>query len=393
MVDFSKRFHSGINVDDSWRYAGVKEPKSIIIPYLLSLNIPEGTVFDKADYAIGRRRGIYDSGLSAAEATASLADDSSDLKVDFVRCWFNWRFFEPSPVPEDSLDSLLEESYQKWPLDGMVNTLVNRGIEIVPVLGCGYERMLPMGLNVDKDRSLYLKRLAIHVRLLIRRYKGKVKHWQIENEPNWWRMHVEGGWRSGVSWLDPRGFREDLLKTLNDAVHEEDPAAMTIINLEGDGGMKDLNVYPEYADVLGLDFYPNYKAASPINIDIFDKARDFAKQIGKPVIISETGYPSGPRLLGYSEARQAQYVKMAFEKAYSLDGINGIAIWRHRDTTWRSFPPQENRFGLKESKGRPKPAWNTMRDSIAKIKGASKLTGDFGQASHAHRGSSRPSSR
>ena len=58
LVDFSKRFHSGINVDDSWRYAGVKEPKSIIIPYLLSLNIPEGTVFDKADYAIGRRSGM-----------------------------------------------------------------------------------------------------------------------------------------------------------------------------------------------------------------------------------------------------------------------------------------------------------------------------------------------
>ena len=33
-------------------------------------------------------------------------------------------------------------------------------------------------------------------------------------------------------------------------------------------------------------------------------------------------------------------------------------------------------------------------DDIARaLKGASKLTGDFGQASHAHRGSSRPSSR
>lgn len=180
----------GINIDDTWRYAGLAEPKSVIIPYLFSIRIPEGTVADRADYAISRQYGIVDPEVSAEEAAESLADDLRDVKADFVRCWFNWRFFEPSPAPEHALDSLLEESYEKWPLDGLVNTLVDRGIEIVPVLGCGYERMLPEGLKVDRNRALYLKRLGIHARLVIRRYKGKVKHWQIENEPNWWRMHV-----------------------------------------------------------------------------------------------------------------------------------------------------------------------------------------------------------
>lgn len=192
MLDFTRRFHSGLNIDDTWRYAGLAEPKSVIIPYLFSLRIQEGTVLDRADYAIKRRYGIIDPTMTAEKATTALADDVAYVKTDFIRCWFNWRFFEPSPVPEDTLDTLLESSYDRWPLDFLVNTLVERGIEIAPVIGCGYERMLPQGLNVDKGRALYLKRLAIHVRLLIRRYRGKIKHWQIENEPNWWRMHVEG---------------------------------------------------------------------------------------------------------------------------------------------------------------------------------------------------------
>jgi hypothetical protein len=367
LFDFTERFHSGLNIDDTWRYAGLPIPKSVIVPYLFSLRIREGTVIDRADLAMSRRYGIIDPATTAEKATIALADDLAHIHADFIRCWFSWRFFEPSPVPEDTLDALLESSYGKWPLDFFVNTLAERGIEIVPVLGCGYERMLPEGLNVDKDRALYIKRLAIHARLLVRHYKGKVRHWQIENEPNWWRRHVVGGWRSGITWWDPRGFRDDLLKTLNDSVHEEDPGAKTIINLEGDGGMKDLSQYPPLCDIVGLDFYPNYKASSPINIDVFGEAQKFARENGKPVIISETGYPSGPRLLGFTEDKQALYVKMAFEKAFALDGINGMGIWRYRDSSWRSFPPQENRFGLKDSRGRSKPAWDALKESVSKL--------------------------
>src|SRR5690348_14279447 len=152
MLDFARRFHVGLNVDDSWRYAGIDEPKSVIIPHLLSLKIPEGTLFDKADDAIALQFGIHDPGVSAAEATESLAKDLAQAKAEFVRCWFSWRFFEPIPTPEEDLDSLLETSYEKWPLDGFVNTLVKRGLDVIPVIGCGYGRMLPEGLSVDKDR-------------------------------------------------------------------------------------------------------------------------------------------------------------------------------------------------------------------------------------------------
>ena len=82
----------------------------MIIPYLFSLRIREGTVVDRADHAINRRYGIIDSAMTAEKATIALADDLAYIKADFIRCWFNWRFFEPSPVPEDTLDALLESS-------------------------------------------------------------------------------------------------------------------------------------------------------------------------------------------------------------------------------------------------------------------------------------------
>ncbi len=103
--------------------------------------------------------------------------------------------------------------------------------------------------------------------------------------------------------------------------------------------MKDLNQYPPLCDILRLDFYPNYNASPPLNADVFDDTQKFADENGKPVIISETGHPGGPRLLGYTGEKQAPYVRMALEKAFSLDVINGLGILRYRDSSWR--PPRE----------------------------------------------------
>jgi len=152
-------------------------------------------------------------------------------------------------------------------------------------------------------------------------------------------------------------FRQKLLQTLNNAVHAEDPNAVTVINLEADAKTLDPESYVQSCDVLGLDFYPNYKSAHPINIGVLKLADQVAKTLGKPVIISETGYPSGPSILGYSLENQAEYVESASKEAYSLEGVTGIGIWRYNDTAWRSFPPQENHFGLLDNKGSPKPAW------------------------------------
>jgi len=48
--------------------------------------------------------------------------------------------------------------------------------------------------------------------------------------------------------------------------------------------------------------------------------------------------------------------------------VTGIGIWRYIDTAWRSFPPQENHFGLFDNKGSPKPAWAALSKVIGELK-------------------------
>src|SRR5437870_13835749 len=311
LLDLTKGFSFGIDLDDPWRYSGMNPPRSIIIPHLLSISLPEGKILDEADDREIRARGEVESGSVAGRAVVSLSDYLVQSKVDFVRCWFPWKYFEPLPIAEANLDHLLEESYSHWPLDDLVSTLTSHGIGIVPVIGCGYHRMLPQGLEPDKNKTLYLKRVSTHARLLVRKYKDQVKCWQIENEPNWWTAHEAGGWRSGSSWIRDPIFKQQLLRRLNTAVHTEDSSAKTIINLEADAKTLDPGAYSSSCGIFRLDFYPNYRSSHPINTKVLKLADDVAKALGKPVMISETGYPSGPSFLGYSAERQAEYVDSA----------------------------------------------------------------------------------
>jgi hypothetical protein len=196
-----------------------------------------------------------------------------------------------------------------------------------------------------------------------------VKHWQIENEPNWWEMHELGGWRHGVSWVESGAFREDLLGVLGNAVREEDPRARVMINLEADRPIKEIDSFAKHCDLIGLDFYPNYRAAEPINVSGFGMANEYARLSERPVLIAETGYPSGPSLLGYSKLKQAQYVEAALKEAFTEDKISAIGIWRYMDTAWRSFPEQENHFGLIDAKSGPKDAWHAFGEKAKTLRG------------------------
>ena len=368
-MDLGKKFSVGVNIDASWRFAGVKEPRSIILPHLLSISLPEGRWLDTLEEAEIRAHGDSEPSTAAARASLALADNLQQARADFVRCWFSWRFFEPRLAPPSSLDRLAEAGYPQYPMDDFVGTLTGRGIEVVPVIACGYQRMLPDGMSVDSDPTTYLRRAAVHARLVVRRYKDRVKHWQIENEPNWWEMHEAGGWRRGASWVESGPFREDLLRVLNEAVHQEDPSALTIINLEADRPIAKIEEYARNCDVIGLDFYPNYRSAEPLSVAPFEKASDYARSSGKPLFVAETGYPSGPALLGYSEQKQAQYVELAVREAFAQDRINAIGLWRYVDTSWRSFPEQENHFGLIDEKRGPKDAWFKLIQILKEIKG------------------------
>jgi hypothetical protein len=289
----------------------------------------------------------------AKEAIAQLRSDLSNSGIDYVRCWFQWNFFQPR----------MDSPEFQFPLDNFVAALGAEGVEIVAVLACGYSRFLPLGINEDNPIS-YLAAMEAMSRAVVSHYGKSIRVWQIENEPNWWFAHSASGWRHGSIW-QAEGFQDDVLQTLKRVVREESPGSLIAINLEADRKRTSWESYSKYCDVLGLDFYPNYMKSLPIDVSTFELATEIRELTDIPLFIAETGYPSGPTYEGFNDQNQAVYAQVAAEKAYSLDALNGISLWRYSDSDWQSFPKQENFFGLKRQDRTPKPSWAAYLSVVA----------------------------
>ncbi|MDA4128982.1 MAG: hypothetical protein OK422_05975 [Thaumarchaeota archaeon] len=374
-IGLGNRFHWGLNIDDIWTYAGVAIPKSIVIPYLFS------TRFRGGPFTLPRgREGPKDKGKpqsltaigtrgkpDAARPAEILASFLKKGGVDFVRCWFQWNFFEKSireaqHNPSSSAPWASPTDFH-FPLDEFVSRMTEAGIGIIGVIGSGYSRFLPIGLQTDRLDE-YVSQLTDSSTEIVRHYKDKVKVWQIENEPNWWKAHYFSHWRRGVIWLSAES-QKPILSALNNVVRSECPGATIIVNLEADEKVANWKLFAKYSDILGLDFYPNYLPRTPIHPSkLGTVALQVRKGTGLPIFVIETGYPTGPRLFGYDEVKQCQYIRNACETAFTCDAITGLGWFRFSDSYWKSFPPQENYFGLLTKEGRPKAGWNEYVNQV-----------------------------
>lgn len=360
-------FKWGINVDDMWVYAGLPPPVNISRNQVVGKKIEGGLRgVSHRDVQLWKHSPPpnYEEEVPhlkrlAEEAVSDLAMEMSTSGIDFVRCWFQWNFFQPK----------MDTHSYRFPLDNFVSALRAKGIEIIAVLACGYSRFLPIGINEDSPVT-YLSTLEKTSREIVNHYSKSIRIWQIENEPNWWFAHSASGWRRGSIWQLP-GFEEDALRLLGQIVREESPSSLVAINLEADRKRTTWKSYSKFCDVIGLDFYPNYMKSMPIDVSAYDFSAEIRKSAGLPCFIAETGYPSGPSYEGFSEYNQELFVEAATEKAYSIDALNGISIWRYSDSDWQSFPKQENYFGLKREDRTPKSGWTKYLQLIKKFKSQS----------------------
>lgn len=344
-----------------WDFAGLPAPKSIIIPYLVSLSLPRGPFRVPKDQKLWPTKGSTETveanrtGRLVKDFTTEVAAQLKNAGISFVRGWFQWNLFEPKIDPKDNGEF-------RFPLDDFVADMTEAGIRILGVVGNGYSRFLPEGLDLDNTTE-YVNRLTKASQQIVRHYKDKIDIWQIENEPNWWAEHYSANWRKGGVWLK-EGIQELILGALHDVVKAENPDAKVVVNLEADRRDTSWKSYSKFCDILGLDFYPNYSHSSPIDTTEIRLSEEVRKETGLPVFVAETGYPSGPLLFGYNESNQAEYVRRVCDESFSCDSINAICIWRYSDSYWHSFPDQENHFGLLTKEGVEKPAWNEYRNQI-----------------------------
>lgn len=239
----------------------------------------------------------------------------------------------------------------------------------------------------------YLGWAYLNSRALAKVYKGLVDMWILENEVNVTCETLAFGWRHGPSWCS-REFIKELIQVIHKGIKEEDNEVLTTINLHTDfmyhidlvqkgkwieGGIEvDLEDFIDYIDVIGFDFYPNYlavalgqTAASPEKAKIVSERiktiKDFlsSKNREKPILILETGYPSAPTELGFSEDNQSEYISNIFAEA--KDKIHGILLFRLDSTEIEEEfrPPYqriESYWGLYRANGEKKKAFYTYKN-------------------------------
>lgn len=361
-----RKFNFGVDIDDMWRYAGIPDPPSVVIPFLLKRKTYNGRF--NLPVAGSKTTGKHEEGNFAGSLlkeenrhdpkrlSRAVASFLKRNNVDYIRCWFPWNFFETS----------VNGTY-RFPLDTFVNAIDDAGVGLVAVIGDGYSRFIPDNANTFNTKE-YVKELVRASRKIVRHYRGKIRAWQIENEPNGWIGQALVDWRSGPIWLH-RHNREVILGALANMMRAEYPRAKLAVNIAYVGQRMDWKWYGKYCDIIGIDSYPGYMNPLDTSISgIGDVAREAKKETGLPVYLLETGYPTGPKSIGFDEKRQATYIESACRHALSCESISGMGVYRLADSYWKSFPPQENYFGLLDVQGRQKPAWKEYMRQIEKAR-------------------------
>lgn len=259
-----------------------------------------------------------------------------------------------------------------------------KGISVIAGIGVGYTGSLPFiseegclsqtgGERIHPDiigKERYLELNYAFAKLAVRRFKNFVKIWQIENELNVACETVAWGWREGPAWCDWE-FLDSLMKSLHQAVKEEDPDAKTTHNFHTDLHWKeDVKRWYEYIDIIGLDAYPNYIIGEPIYGMEVGKRTGRAVRLfpKKKVIVIETGYPTSPSYRKFSEESQAQYIKSAIDSTFENGGSGFLYftfITSEKDEI-KGFQAVEPFFGVIRVDGTKKKGYWALKEGFEK---------------------------
>lgn len=297
-----------------------------------------------------------------------------EVGAGYLRPTLSWRVVEPTVVVEGlTLDAVRADpagiaawsASRNWSgFDQQLGAMVAAELVPVPIIGHGYTPTLPLlaGVPAAPDvlgREEYLARQYRFTRAVVERYDGdgiddapsglRIDLWQTENELNQAFFTAIFGWRHpavlgafGSAWQD-WAFVTRILETLRLAVKDADPTALTTMNFHTDvhpglnedfelpGWVEAIALWRDQMDVVSFDAYPNYYRAAPPDGNRVGAiaAAVQAYTCGRPLLVMETGYPTGPAEGGYDEEKQAQFIRDAFDSSVAA-GVRGFFLFGAR---------------------------------------------------------------
>ena len=351
-------------------------------------------------------KGVYDwdSSLTLEERVDRVIVDLKAAGAKWYRPNFIWIDIEPEiKRPDMTRDSITwsmisryayPENYSDWTAypdfyrpdwdfyDLLVSRIISEGLNIWPVICNGDSKQLPLynGHNIipgsgDISKENYLALTKLHSAAVALRYHNDIQYYQAENELNCaglqvWPWLARNGYEAWNDW----DFQTNLLRTIADSIRNGDSDAVISTNIVALGAVCDWHSHIDdwtsgenqtILDIVGIDSYPNYVTGWPLDTHSVGGCvqEAYEHSNGKPVIVSETGYPTSPWWLYYTESRQKTYVKENMEDAWDNNAI-GFFYYRlvTRESSSSGGFPQENYWGFIRKNNSYKPALATFRD-------------------------------
>ena len=270
------------------------------------------------------RNGWDEAGYQNMDRVAALAQAAG---VKWSREEFQWHRMEPQ-----------RGTYDFSFYDRLVETGNKHGISIYALVAYWTPWTQAYEEEGFKDYCAFL-------RVLVRRYKDRIKHWEIYNEPNIF------------FWSGPRERYPTLLKMAYEAVKAEDPEAHVLgcstagidtsfiqMCLDAQAPFDVLTIHP-YRGALHEESFMNELNAT-------------RKQVGgREVWITEMGWPTIPG--NATERQQATLLARSYLSAIGSGASHNICWYDFRNDGWNSYYSEEN-FGILYEDLVPKPAYRAL---------------------------------
>ena len=335
--------------------------KTLLVLWACALAAQAGTALaEGGPFGMGVYLGRVMGDAQVMDRVAGLAQQAG---AGWTREDFIWDNIEPARGQYDY--ALLEDYY-----DRMVDNARARGLKILGLIVYGNSWS-------SGDQAPYLSQhyqdFAGFVSFLVNRYRGRIQHWEIWNEPNNYRF-----WPPQAN---PTHYTE-LLKHAYQAAKATDPSvrvvgcatvgddlAYVVEVLEQGGGA--------YMDAISLHPYPQGPlewSQEAFNVLLLQELLPQLGATGKPIWFTEAGYSTYSGANGVTEQRQAQLIARTYLTAISL----GVEVTMWYDFKEDGLDPAnlEHHFGIVTSENAspaldPKPAYNAFANLTQNLAGGS----------------------
>ncbi len=302
----------------------------------------------------------------------------------FIREQVAWQEFE-----RGSKGNYWDERWQRetWQsLDRLVRLVEEYGLEMVARVDYPPDWSQPPGTTWHAAPPTNYEDYGDFVYTLASRYRGRIKYYQIWNEPN---LTIE--W--SLQPVSPADYTR-LLKIAYTRIKEADPDAVVIAAAlaptieEGPLNMSDLTFLrrmyeagaKDYFDMASLNPYglrsgPDDRRFSPDDTNFSRPilARHIMVEYGdaaKPIFAAETGwnalpldYPQAPDYGRTTRDQQARYTYRAYERVQQeWPWLGMMALWHFRMVDARLAAGQSYYFGAVADDFTPYPVFQRVRD-------------------------------